>query len=54
MRNGYGEQKWNNGSVYKGYWLNDRMHGFGEYQKSRGAKSIYKGLFHKGKKEGIG
>ena len=55
MRNGYGEQHWNNGCSYKGYWLNDKMHGFGQYNKCIGnSQSIYKGYFHKGKKEGLG
>ena len=31
LRCGYGEMKFNNGSLYKGNWYNDNIHGKGTY-----------------------
>jgi hypothetical protein len=55
--NGYGEFSWKGLGIYKGEWLNSKMHGFGEYEgypDGSHAGLTYKGYYKKDKKHGDG
>jgi hypothetical protein len=41
MRDGYGVQKWLDGSIYEGNWKEDKSHGYGKLIHSDG--NIYDG-----------
>lgn len=46
-KNGYGIYKWANGNEYRGYFVNDYKHGFGEMHYIDG--NILKGNWELGK-----
>ena len=41
IRHGYGVQTWTDGKRYEGYWLDDKMDGWGRMKYSDG--DIYEG-----------
>lgn len=51
-KHGYGTYKWNDGSVYKGNFKDDKIHGKGVLTIPK--KGKYSGNFSKGKKNGYG
>ena len=42
FRNGYGEMRWNDGSVYRGNWIKGKQDGYGEYTRDG---ELYEGIF---------
>ena len=50
MKNGYGEEKYNDGSMYKGYFVNNMKEGKGILTlKKEKNNSVYEGEFKKDK-----
>lgn len=52
LKDGYGEYKFQDGTIYKGYWKNDKMHGKGKLIKDN--YLIYEGEFQDGEMHGYG
>ena len=50
--NGYGTMNYDDGDVYKGYFLDSKRNGFGHYKYIEG--DVYEGLWENGKRKGIG
>ena len=56
-KKGYGEFSWKDLGIYKGEWLNSKMHGYGEYEgypDGSHAGLTHKGYYKKDKKHGDG
>ena len=56
-KKGYGEFSWKGLGIYKGEWLNSKMHGYGEYEgypDGSHAGLTHKGYYKKDKKHGDG
>ena len=56
-KKGYGEFSWKGLGIYKGEWLNSKMHGYGEYEgypDGSHAGLKHKGYYKKDKKHGDG
>lgn len=53
LKSGYGVKQFGNGTIYKGYWLNDKMNGKGELTIGR-TKQRYVGNFSDGLYQGHG
>ena len=51
-KEGYGEYEWSNGSVYKGYWKDNKLCGKGVYYYTDGKK--YVGEYYNNLKQGRG
>lgn len=52
MKSGYGIKRFDSGSVYEGDWLDDKMHGEGEFRWPQG--DVYRGGYRKGLRDGFG
>ena len=52
QREGYGQYKWRNGSIYIGQWSNDLFSGYGKLVWMAG--EVYEGYFVKGNRDGQG